>query len=611
MLAFAPIVGMGTNVGEYIRALSLVILIALPISWLASLTVVPLLANRFLRAETRDKEGGDPNGGRLRRLYARMLGVAIHHRSAVLGTTGLLLALSLYGFGLVNQTFSPPSARSGFLVEVQFREGTHIRETQRQMEEIQAYLRQQPGVTQVATAIGAGNPVHLWGYSRGPDAGGHSSLSLISIADPAQTDALAALIQAELEERFLDTLVRVRQSTRPWEAAGGRIQLRISGPDAVELRRLADRVKAVIAEDPEANSVHDNWGAKAKVAHPVLAQARAHRLGMDRTRIAAALRMTYSGTIAGFYREGTELIPILVRAPLEERSRVEDMVAIQVTSPLRGDKITMQGLVDRLDTRTEDARRLRRDRLPTITVHADADRGRTLDLLERIKPRIEAALKVDVAAYPGRDPGPAFEIGADTVPIVQDGGIPLQGRPGYFIAWGGEAENAAETRAELWAWIPYSFGLVVLILIALFNALRQPLIILLVIPLAMIGVTAGLLLTGQPFGLMSLIGILGLSGLLIGQAILLVDRIDLEINADKARPAVILRAGSDRSSALAIAAATSGLTMLPLLQDELFVSMAVTFIPGLAFATLASLVVLPVLYATLFRIRNHESPRTP
>ena len=611
VLAFAPIAGMGTSVGEYIRTPFLVILVALPISWLASLTVVPLLADRFLRAEAWGKEESNPDGGRLRRLYARLLGAAIHHRWVVLGAAGLLLALSLYGFGSVNRAFFSPSTGPDFLVEVRFREGTHISETQRQMEEVQAFLRNQPGVAQVATAIGIGHPVHLWSSNRAPDAGGHSSLSLISVEDHRRVDALAPLIQAELEERFPDTLVRLRQTAHPWETVGGRIQLRISGPDAAELRRLANRVKAVIAQDPEANTVHDDWGAKVKVAYPVLAQARARRLGMDRTRIAAAMRTAYSGTIAGFYREGTELIPILVRAPPEERSTVEDMAEIQVTSPLRGDRISMHELVNRLDTRTEDARRLRRNRLPTITVHADADRGRTLDLFERIKPRVEAALKVDVAAYLGRDPGPAFEIGADTVPIVQDGRIPLQGRPDYFIAWGGEAENAAEARAQLWSWIPYCFGLVILILIALFNALRQPLIILLVIPLAMIGGTAGLLLTGQPFGLMSLIGILGLSGMLIGQAILLIDRIDLEINVDKARPAAILRAGSDRSSALAIAAATSGLTMLPLLQDELFVSTAVILIPGLAFATLAGLVVLPVLYATLFRIRNHEGPRTP
>jgi multidrug efflux pump subunit AcrB len=266
----------------------------------------------------------------------------------------------------------------------------------------------------------------------------------------------------------------------------------------------------------------------------------------------------------------------------------------------------MLRVVNRLVTLTEDARRSRRDRLPVITVHADADRGLAFDLLARIKPRVEQALDVDLVAHLGRDPGPDLEIDADTIPIVQDGRIPIRGKPGYFFAWGGEAERSAESQAKLATSIPVYFGLMVLVVVSLFNALRQPLIVLLTVPLSMIGVTAGLLLTGQPFGFMSLLGVIGLSGMLIGNAIVLVNRIDLEIRGGKARLSAILDSGCSCLRPVGLAAGITVLALLPLLQDDLFVSMTLTIMSGLGVATLLTLVVVPVLYAVMFRVRDDE-----
>jgi multidrug efflux pump subunit AcrB len=267
----------------------------------------------------------------------------------------------------------------------------------------------------------------------------------------------------------------------------------------------------------------------------------------------------------------------------------------------------MQQLVDRLDTVTEDARRFRRDRLRTITVHADVEQDLTFELLERIKHRVEAALKPNLAAHPGHDPEPRFESRADTVPIVEADTIPLKGKPGYFIGWGGEAERSAELRTLLWFAIPPYFGLMLLMLILQFSDLRQPLIILLTVPLSMVGITAGLLLTGQPFGFMSLLGILVLSGILIRNAILLLHRSDLEIHPGEPRLETILRAVSSPLRPIGLAASTSILAFLPLLRDELFASMAVTVIAGLVVGTLLSLVMVPVLYAILFAIQNEEA----
>jgi len=495
----------------------------------------------------------------------------------------------------------------GFLVEVYFREGTHIRETQRQMDEIQAYLRKHAGVTRVATAVGADHPRHLQTSETAPDLGGHYSMALVCVADRRQIDTIVTQTQRDLEERFPDAVVNVKKRVQGLPVSGGHIQVRISGPDPSQLRRIADQVKALIATDPDAKAVRDGWGAKVKVARPLLAAERARRLGIDRAQISVALRTTYSGTVTGFYRVGREPIPIIVRAAPEERATVEGMADIQVTSPLRGDRISMQLLADRLDTRTEDARRSRRDLLPVITVHADTRRGTAFELLERIEPRIEKALDLGLPTDAGRNPGRGLAIGSALIPLAPGAKIPLGGRPGYTIAWGGEAESFAESLAQSWARIPLCCGLAMLVLIALFKGLRRPLIVLLAAPLSMIGITAGLLITAQPFGFMSLLGGMGLSGLLMRNAILLVDRIDLETRADNERLAGILRAVRSRLRPVGLATGTSILATLPLLQDDFFRSMAVSLISGLGLAGLAIFVVVPVLYVALLPARHERA----
>jgi multidrug efflux pump subunit AcrB len=607
VLAFAPIAGMYDSAGEYTRSLYLVLLIALPISWVTAFTTAPVLAERFLKSEALNTKKADPYGGRIYRGYCKTLAAAIRRRRTVLGATAALFALSLFGFAVVKQVYLPPYNTPAFLVEIDFREGTHIRETERRMDDIQAYLHSHAGITQVATAVGEGHPRHLPIYRAVPPGGSNRGVSLVFVDDHRRVDEIRFRIQADLEIRFPDAVVNVKKLARASENSGGRIQVRISGPDPVELRRLADRAKAVIASDPDAKAVRDEWGAKVKVAQPVLGKERARRLRIDRKRIAEALRTAYSGTVTGYYREGSELIPIVARAPREERSEVEDMADIQVTSPLRGDQIPMLHIVDRLETLTEDARRSRRDGRPTITVHADASRGPTLELLERIKPRVEKALGMHVVPGPEPVTVPSFEIDFDTILIVRNDTTPLKGRPGYFMSWGGEGESYAQSQARLAASIPLYLGLMVLVTIALFNALRQPLIVLLAVPLSMIGVTAGLLLAGQPFGFMSLLGVLGLCGVLMKNAILMVGRIDLEIGKGKARFAAILDAGSSSLRPVAIAAGITVVALLPLLRDDLFRSMTVTIAAGLAVATILSLVLVPVLYAALFGVGKEDT----
>jgi multidrug efflux pump subunit AcrB len=598
-LAFAPIGGMAKDTGDYVRPLFLVVLIGLPLSWVTAVTLAPLLADRFLASGDGCRKQKDPLGGPVHGIYTRILDAAIRYPWVPLGASVLLILLSLYGLGFVRQAYFAPSDSPRLLVEVQFRAGTHIRDTERWMNDIQTYLRGQEGVLQVATAIGAGHSPYLAGSRRAPELGlgpgGHFAASLVSIDDSRRIDAIGARIQTDLERRFPDAVVVVKRQPRAMDKGGSQIQLRLRGPDPVELRRLADQAKALIAADPAARAVRDDWGPKVKVARPLLAGELARRLGIDRAQIATALRTTYSGTRTGFLPKGTELVPIVVRAQEGDRRRIADMGDIQVISPLRGDRISLNRLVERLDTLTEDARRFRHNGLGMITVHADVGLGSAFELLRRIKPRLEEALGAD-AASGSSEPGRGME-------------IPLKGRPGYSVAWGGEAEGLAESRAELGTWLPLCGGLTLLILIALLGDLRRPLIVLLTVPLPLIGVTGGLLLTGYPFDFMALLGLMGLPGLVMKQAILLVKRIDLQMSAERPRPSVILQAAGRCLHPLGLGAGATLLTLLPLLRDSFFASTAATLMSGLAFAIPWTLVMVPALYAILLRARDGETPR--
>jgi multidrug efflux pump subunit AcrB len=256
-----------------------------------------------------------------------------------------------------------------------------------------------------------------------------------------------------------------------------------------------------------------------------------------------------------------------------------------------------------IETGWENARVSRWHRRPMIKMHADPRAELPADLLARVKPRIEQKLGADLAAYRGTPLKDGEEWTASTIPLKYDDIIPLAGMPGYFMAWGGEMEDAADAEKQLADNIPIYFGMMILIVIFMFNAFRQPLIIWLTVPLSLIGVTAGLLLLKQPFGFMALLGLMSLSGMLIKNAIVLIDQIDLNMKSGMPGLEAIIDSGVSRMRPVMLAALTTMMGMIPLFQDAFFVSMAVTIVFGLGFASLLTLVFVPVLYATFFRIK--------
>jgi multidrug efflux pump subunit AcrB len=611
LIAIAAFASIGTSqdsTGEYCRTLFSVILISLTLSWITAVTATPLFCKTFLKTKSKGKGQGvdqrDPYGGKLYQSYRRFLSASIRFRWITVAVVVGLFALAMMGFGYVKNSFFPDSTSPQYYIDFWFPEGTHIDVTAREMDRAEDYLMKGEGVEHVITFIGGGQIRFLLTYT--PESPYHSFAQvLVKVDDYRKIPAMMKKAQKDLEEMLPGAIINTRAFILG-PSTGGKIQLRINGPDAEVLRKLGAKAEEIILADPAAKGVRNEWRNKVKVVRPQMAEAQARRAGIDRHELAQAIEGGIEGTRAGVYREKDELLPIIARSPEAERVDLDSLGAIQVWSPAAQKMISVDQVVTGFKTEFEDPYIWRRDRTKMLKIHADPREGLPSELFERVKPKIEQALGVDVERKLGKSVIPD-EWNASTIPVRYMDMIPLKDMPGYYIAWGGEAEDSSKAQSSLATSIPIFFGLMVLMVIVLFNSIKKTLIIWLTVPMAIIGVTMGLLMFKQPFGFMSLLGLMSLSGMLIKNAIVLIDQIGLELESGKPPFQAIVDSGVSRLIPVSMAALTTILGMTPLLQDAFFIAMAVTIMFGLGFATILTLIVVPVLYAIFYRVRYERS----
>ena len=573
ILAFAAIGTSQDSTGEYCRTLFSVIMISLTLSWVTAVTITPLFCKTFLKTEKPQTgaEAKGPYDGAPFRFYKRFLSTAIRHRWITVAAVVGLFALSGFGFGFVKQMFFPESPRAQYYLDFWLPEGTHIRETERQMARAEEYLLAHETVEHVSTFIGGGQIRFLLIYT--PESQWYSYAQiLVDVDDFNNIPGMLNETLEELEALLPGTVINSR-AFMMGPSEGGKIQLRIGGPDPEVLRELGNRAEAILLD------------------------------GITRPMLARAIEAAVEGSRAGVYREQDELLPIVARSPENERIDFTNLGAVQVWSPAARKMIPAGQVITSFETEFENPHLWRRDRTKMLRIHADQRRGLPSEFLARVKPKIEQALGVDARQATGSSVD-AEDWDGSTIAVIDNDRLPLKDMPGYYIAWGGEVEDSARAGAALAGYVPIFFGLMVLLVIVLFNSIKKTLIIWLTVPLAIIGVTAGLLLFNQPFGFMALLGVMSLAGMLIKNAIVLIDQIDLELSGGKQPFQAIVDSGVSRLTPVSMAALTTIFGMVPLLKDAFFVSMAVTIMFGLLFATILTLVVVPVLYAIFFQVPN-------
>ena len=610
IVAFLPIVLAESAVGEYTAPLAQVIALTLLSSWLLAITMVPLLCMLCLRVKQRKlsaraaESGADgraeaadvtatdaqeeaPNdrmgaefdtpfyrrySGVLRYLLARPL-------VTVVGAFGLLVAtLGLFRF--VEQAFFPDSTELLFTGDFEFPYGTSFAHAEAAMLDIERFMSGElaardgrEGVRNWAFFVGAGPPPFTLRYRPAQTHAGYAAL----IANASTLDGLDGLIErlreyVEAGHPDIDVTLK-RLAAGP--AGATPVEVRLYGDDHNVLFDLADGVKAQLATFPGTRNISDNWGKQTKKLIVNIDNARARRAGITNQDVAVSLRMALSGSTVTEYREGDKAIPVVLRSEVGGREDIGKLESINVYAR-SGQNVALRQVAD-IVLAFEPSKILRRDRAKTLSVLSDLDPG---------------------------SGATAFSIAAALEPWLaeQRQSWPL----GYSYEIGGTFESSASANASIAKQLPLAGLLILLLLVGQFNSLRKPLIIVLTIPLGLIGVVIGLLVTGQSFGFMTLLGVISLAGIVINNAIVLIDRIRIETDENGLDPPrAVLEAAQRRLRPIVLTTVTTVGGLLPLWfgGDPLFVSMAVAIIFGLVFATVLTLGFVPALYCLLFRIR--------
>jgi multidrug efflux pump subunit AcrB len=568
ILAFSAIGLSPDNTGEFASSLFYVILISLSLSWITAVSTTPLLCALLLKPGEGRGEDADPYAGRAFQVYRGLVASAVDHRWLTMAAVGGLFVLAVIGFGYVKSGFFPDSNTPMFFVDLYEPEGADIRVTRDRTLEVSEFLRRQEGVVQTTSVIGGPHQRFTLVYDSKEPSRAYSQIIVQTETReqiPAIRDAVAEFMRSEIPS--LDPIIK---ALRIGPGRDAKIEARFSGPDSRVLRELAEQAKTIMRADNEARDVRDDWRNPVKVVSPVFNEQVGRQLGVSREDLGAALRSSFEGQPVGTYRDGIRLLPIKLRAAAEERLDIDNIRDAQVWSPVLGRSVPLSQVVTEFRTTWENAVVRGRDRIPTIIASCNPAGALATPLFERLRPQIEA----------------------------------IRLPSGYKLEWGGEYEDSINAQAGLGGALPVGFLLMILTSIFLFGKLKQPGIIWLTVPLAIVGITAGLLITGGAFDFMSILGALSLVGLLIKNAIVLIEEIDQQIAAGKERYTALLDSAVSRMRPVVLAAATTILGLIPLLADVFFVNMSVTIMAGLGFASILTLIVVPTLYAIFFGIRK-------
>ena len=563
--AFLPIFLSPDVTGEYVATLFLVIAIALSLSWAVAVTVTPLLCHRLLKTPNAGTPA-DPFAGPVFTTYRAVLRVALAHRSMALLLMAAAIGGAGYGFTFVSQNFFPTSDRAAVMLDYWLPQDGRTADVSEDLRIAEQHFLAQEGVRSVATFIGGGPPRFQTSLNPEIPRAVYGQL-IINLESAERVPAMVAHGDQWLLETFPQAEPRMRVFPLATTEAF-KIEARFSGPDPHVLMGLADQAMAILAAEPGAKSVRHDWRQQVRTVTPVLAEERARRADITRQDVAAALLRVTDGVPIGIFREGDDRLPIVWRVPEAERHDVAALPDISVRSMAATSGVPMAQVVSDMALGWEWPLIWRRDRQRTVTVQADPQGMEAYELQARVQDAIEA--------------------------------ISLP--PGYRFEWGGEYEASVDGQANVNAKVPIGMILTLIVLVALFNGLRQPLIIFLTVPLCIVGVTVGLLLTGAPFGFMALLGVLSLQGMLIKNGIVLVDQVEANMRAGLDRFEAVIEGAVSRLVSITVGALTTALGLIPLLFDTFFKAMAVAIMGGLLFGTVLTLIVLPIFYTIAFRI---------
>ncbi|MGY5450473.1 efflux RND transporter permease subunit [Agarivorans sp. MS3-6] len=573
IMAFAPIGLSSDATGEFCLSLFQVLLISLSISWITAITITPFFCYLLFKDGDQDSAEQEPYKGVIFSIYRSILNTAMRYRIITVLIVIAMLGSAMFGMSKVKNVFFAASTTPIFMVDIWLPEGTDILATEKFVGDIEKTLLAKKadsahGIANITSVVGQGSQRFALPYQPEKAYPAYAQL-LIEMEDLASLNVFLPWVEATLRQDFSEAEYRVKLIINgPSPAA--KIEARFYGDDPQVLRQLADSAIAILRDEPTADNIRHDWRNQVMLVRPQIDLARAREIGISKQDLDAALLRHFNGEEIGVYRDGSHLLPIVARAPASERQA--NLNGLQIWSSKYSSFVPITQFVSNFDTEWEDPIIMRRDRKRLVTVLADPanNSAETADsLLRKVRHKVEAI------------------------------NLP----EGYSLEWGGEYETSTEAQKGIGGSVPMGYLAMFLLTVLLFNSIRQPLVIWLTVPLSIIGVSFGLLALDAPLSFMAILGMLSLSGMIIKNSIVLVDQINIELKEGRAAYDAVYHSSVSRVRPVGMAALTTMLGMLPLMSDPFFQSMAVTIVFGLGFATVLTLVVLPVIYTLVFRIK--------
>jgi len=580
-VAFLPIFLAKSETGEYTAPLFKVVTITLLCSWLLAITFTPLLCATFLRVGAEHDAGEAAYGSAFYIRYRRALLAVLRRPVLGLGVLALALAIAAIGFGRVPKAFFPPSDNPSFIVQMELPAGTAIEQTEATTARLEGFLKshllvnehRQQGLRHWTTYLGESGPRFYLSFT--PEVSNPSLATIVATGTDREVvenavEAVRTFIAEEIPDaRFTVEPRALGPSTK------APLMYELSGTDTDQLFANVRALEQRLGATPGATNVRNDWGARTKKVIVHIDQAKARRAGVTSQDISLSLQTVLSGFKVTDYREGDLSIPVVLRSVDADRQDLSKVADLSVHAQQSGRAVPLNQVAT-LDVVWEPSQTRRKNGVRTVTVLANLDPGAT-----------------------------AAQVNAEIVPWLEQQHAQV-GPAGNDWELAGEAHNSAKANSSIAQQLPIAAFLMVLLLVWQFNSLRRPLIVLVTVPLGVIGVVVGLLIFDSYFGFMTLLGVIALSGIVINNAIVLLDRIQLEITELGRTPAeAIVESAQQRLRPILLTTFTTILGLIPLWigGGPMWKPLAISIVVGLAFATVLTLGAVPVLYSVLFRVR--------
>ncbi|MGG5871963.1 efflux RND transporter permease subunit [Pseudomonas peli] len=577
---FLPIATAQSGTGEYTRSIFQVVAIALLVSWIAAVVFVPYLGAKLLPDLAKlhaakhggSTDGHDPYGTPFYRRVRTAVEWCVRRRKTVILLTIGLFVASIVLFRFVPQQFFPASGRLELMVDLKLSEGASLAATEEQAKRLEQLLSGHEGIDNFVAYVGTGSPRFYLPLDQQLPAASFAQFVVLAKSIEDREKIRTWLIDV-LQDEFPTLRTRIaRLENGP--PVGYPVQFRVSGEHIDEVRQLARQVADKVRENSHVTNVHLDWEEPSKVVRLNIDQERARALGVSTADLSRFLQSSLTGSPVSQYREGNELIEILLRGTLSERQELGLLPSLAV--PTDNGRSVPLSQIATLEYGFEEGIIWHRNRLPTVTVRADVyGKEQPASLIKQILPTLEP--------------------------------VRAQLPDGYQLDVGGTVEDSSRGQASVNAGIPLFIVVVLTLLMLQLKSFSRSAMVFLTAPLGLIGVTLFLLIFRQPFGFVAMLGTIALSGMIMRNSVILVDQIEQDIASGMDRWHAIIEATVRRFRPIVLTALAAVLAMIPLSRSVFFGPMAVAIMGGLIVATALTLLFLPALYAAWFRVKEVEA----